>query len=69
MRLLAEDPQAEEVFSRTANPAQWYIAQRGSKQDASSADLYVAISRKEASLVDVETEAMCYSPSRIAAIL
>ncbi|KAH7105774.1 hypothetical protein BKA62DRAFT_766240 [Auriculariales sp. MPI-PUGE-AT-0066] len=63
--LLNVDLDTEEVFTRTSNPARWFIAHRASSsptqqsstRDPSTGDsLYLLDTRKESSLVDVDNE-------------
>ncbi|EJD47962.1 hypothetical protein AURDEDRAFT_113233 [Auricularia subglabra TFB-10046 SS5] len=49
--LIDVDAETEEVFSRTTNPARWYVANR-----LTDGELYLENARKEASLVDVDDE-------------
>jgi hypothetical protein len=52
------DPDISEVFSRDQNPQHWHIAKCGFGEDVNGMHLgrevYMEVSRKEASLTDVD---------------
>ncbi|KZV94571.1 hypothetical protein EXIGLDRAFT_834893 [Exidia glandulosa HHB12029] len=59
-RTLDVDAESEEIFSRTTNPARWFVLHRGDGAVSGDGDrgdlLYLEDARKEASLIDVADE-------------
>lgn len=56
------DPSITEVFSRVQNPQHWHVNRRGLGTDTRgvevSGDVFLEVSRKEASLTDVDNVLM-----------